>query len=485
MRLRSCLIRSLCVALAIIIMIPALVLAEGEYETTGVGGFVSRMYTVVLDRNPDPIGYADWVTRLTTGSNTGADVARGFLYSDEFINRGLSHEEYVTVLYNLFFDRAPDAVGLADWVGRLDSGASSEDILNGFINSVEWANTCVSFGIQSGGNGVATVSPTVTDGMVRFVTSLYSECLGRTPGQAEVDSWTNLLADGSRTGKEVAYGFFFSEEFRNRCASMTNDQLIGIYYTVFLNRGPDANGLQTWRDTLAAGGGIAQLFNGFADSTEFAQKCAACGVTCGPHLDVPDVATITLDSAVMQYFNYAYDIQRGIQRIDAVTPGESHRNYVVHEIRSSTPTDSERTISDGDLASIERFAAENFIPGWTNGQKLAYTCWWINRNVTYASNSGLWAQINNCGYAQAIFDKKIGQCAQYNGALVEMACWLGYDASMVSGYRTRANGSTFNHYWGEITLDGVTYVLEAGNYGDSGDWHFFVCQYSETSKFIR
>ena len=125
-------------------------------------------------------------------------------------------------------------------------------------------------------------------GIVTFVTSLYSDCLGRTPDQAGLNDWCNKLATGQISGKQCAYGFFFSPEFQSKANNMTDDAFIECYYRVFLNRTSDPNGRSYWAGQIAnTTNDISILFTGFADSTEFANKCASYGITTGAHINVP------------------------------------------------------------------------------------------------------------------------------------------------------------------------------------------------------
>ncbi len=136
--------------------------------------------------------------------------------------------------------------------------------------------------------GFATRADGYNQGIVTFVTSLYSDCLGRTPDQAGLNDWCSKLASGQITGKQCAYGFFFSPEFQAKANSMTDDAFIECYYRVFLNRTSDPGGRSYWAGQIAnTTNDISILFTGFADSTEFAQKCASYGITTGAHINVP------------------------------------------------------------------------------------------------------------------------------------------------------------------------------------------------------
>lgn len=120
-----------------------------------VGGFIDRLYLVVLQRQPDPVGKEHWINLLNNGS-TGADCASGFFFSQEFLSRQLSDEQFLEILYSTFFDRNSDPEGRSYWLGQLRNGMSRRDVITGFVNSVEWANLCVRYNIRSGGTALPT-----------------------------------------------------------------------------------------------------------------------------------------------------------------------------------------------------------------------------------------------------------------------------------------------------------------------------------------
>ena len=125
-------------------------------------------------------------------------------------------------------------------------------------------------------------------GIEAFVNSLYSDCLGRSADPSGFNDWCNKLATGQISGKQAAYGFFFSPEFQAKANAWSDTELINAYYKVFLNRGSDPSGASYWAQQIAGTtNDISILFTGFADSTEFASKCASYGVTVGQHINVP------------------------------------------------------------------------------------------------------------------------------------------------------------------------------------------------------
>jgi uncharacterized protein DUF4214 len=74
-----------------------------------------------------------WVNALKNGSICGATVANRFIFSEEFISRNTTNEDFVTILYRAFFNREPDTPGYNGHLNGLSNGVSRQAILNGFI----------------------------------------------------------------------------------------------------------------------------------------------------------------------------------------------------------------------------------------------------------------------------------------------------------------------------------------------------------------
>ncbi|MCH4154534.1 MAG: hypothetical protein LKG26_07445 [Saccharofermentans sp.] len=166
--------------------------------------------------------------------------------------------------------------------------------------------------------------------------------------------------------------------------------------------------------------------------------------------------------------------------------GSGHRDYLYSDVTSSTEHDSTQTMSDADWNACAKFASENFDASWSTGEKVLYTLYWIHYNVTYGSGS--------MDYAVSVFQNRRGRCAQYNGAICEMMCYLGVNnVRLVNGYRSKSATSLsgkFSHYWCELSINGVNYVVECGNTSnDSGDyvWYYFVEPYgvNNAKKYVK
>lgn len=94
------------------------------YDLNGTAGQSYRLYLTALGRTPDVNGLSDHVLARDRGLSLHDDAA-SFLASSEFALRSgssLSNTTFVTTLYQNALHRAPDPVGLANWVGELDLG---------------------------------------------------------------------------------------------------------------------------------------------------------------------------------------------------------------------------------------------------------------------------------------------------------------------------------------------------------------------------
>lgn len=259
-------------------------------EENGVEEFVSRLYTVILGREADEAGLAEWTGYLLDGTFTGVEVAEGFIMSDEFLGVYRTNEEFVTILYNAFFGRTPDEAGLVAWVEFMDSGYNTTFIFAGFANSDEFGALCESYGVEQGHKKLTVTDQQPIIGAVDykvwlFVERLYTEVLERTPDLGGLQSWVNHLLLGTYTGVEVASGFILSDEFQAK--DLTNEEYVQIMYRAFFGRGADPLGLEGWVKALENGYTKEDIFRGFAYSDEFAVLCENYGITHKKDLPVP------------------------------------------------------------------------------------------------------------------------------------------------------------------------------------------------------
>ena len=244
----------------------------------GVEGFVYRMYSMALGREPDPNGYTSWVNQLKAKTISGSDAAFGFFFSSELANRNLSNKEFITLLYNVFLNRTPDDVGMQAWLSALESGASRKYVFAGFANSQEWKGLCADCGIAPG----SFCSDEPRDQNIKvtaFAQRLYTLCLNRNADVPGLNYWTDALVKKTQDGAHVAHGFFFSAEFTGR--NLSNADYVEVLYQVLLGRGSDSTGRANWVAQLESGKSRLEIFKGFVHSAEFDAICKDYGITRG------------------------------------------------------------------------------------------------------------------------------------------------------------------------------------------------------------
>jgi len=111
---------------------------EGSTQMAWVDD-VFRLYVGTLGREPDMAGLEGWAETLS-GDTVLGDVVSGFVNSREFANTygDLDDTGFVTLLYRNVLDRAPDDAGLADWQGALAGGSSRAQVVEAFVQSPEF-----------------------------------------------------------------------------------------------------------------------------------------------------------------------------------------------------------------------------------------------------------------------------------------------------------------------------------------------------------
>lgn len=247
-----------------------------EEQTQKLRAFVVRLYQDALGRTSYEDSEIDyWYEALRKGDKTGAEVAQGFFFSDEFRNKGLGNKDYIEVLYKVMFDRTADEGGMDNWMAKLNMGMSREYVYRGFANSEEFANVCSQYGVIQGTVTLGSYRDQ-NEGVTSFVNRLYNKLLDRQGEDDGIENWCKTILTKADTTENVAHGFVFSQEFLNRETS--NEDFVKIMYRTFLDREYDEAGLEDWVGRLNSGTDREEVFRGFARSTEFHELMKAYGV---------------------------------------------------------------------------------------------------------------------------------------------------------------------------------------------------------------
>jgi hypothetical protein len=206
--------------------------------------FVDGLYHALLGRTPDSAGLFIWVQQLENGVSR-SQVVDSFWASAE--HRGLE----VDRMYQTFLHRGADAGGRAAWVNAFMSGASEFDVARAIINSPEYQSAHAS--------------------NLAYISGLYADILGRTPSQAEISTWLQILQNGT-SRDAVAVAFLTSGE--------AYVLILNQDYQMYLHRNADAGGEQVWLAMLQNGQATPQTVSeAFLASDEFfAMARQAAGV---------------------------------------------------------------------------------------------------------------------------------------------------------------------------------------------------------------
>jgi hypothetical protein len=201
-----------------------------------------RLYYAALARMPDYAGLQNWSANLHAGVLTLTGAADQFAGSDEFLLKygSLDNTGYVQQLYRNVLGREADPSGLADWVGRLNGGASRGTVLVGFSESPEFQADMA--------NQVEIVR-------------LYFLLKQRMPTAAELQSWIGFLNGEDQTDTLFALGY---------PSGLADSDYVQLVFQGFLRRPVDSGALSTFGSALTAGTVThGSLVNTLLSSTEF------------------------------------------------------------------------------------------------------------------------------------------------------------------------------------------------------------------------
>lgn len=248
---------------------------EPEIDREKVLAFVTRLYNLGLNRAPEAGGLDYWTDVICNGEMSGAEVAQGFFFSREMENRRLTDREFLEILYKVMMDRTSDAGGVSYWMSYMNSGIEREAIFKQFVESPEYYNICESYGIERGVVNVAGRNR--NPGLTLFMMRLYTKAMDREYDKDGMDYWCNEILEGNYSILDVAGNQFFnSKEFLNK--NLTDTQYIQVLYRTFFDREYDKEGLDYWLAEMKKGMSRNQVLEHFNNSKEFEQIRANYGI---------------------------------------------------------------------------------------------------------------------------------------------------------------------------------------------------------------
>ena len=259
---------------------------EPPVDVEKVRQFVTRLYNVCLDREPDEAGLNYWIEKLVNERQTGSEIGRDFAFSDELKSKNYCNRCFVKQMYKAFMGREYDDEGLNYWVGELESGKTREEVFNGFIMSQEFGAICESYGIDRGTGIQIPEHGTIakgtcsgcgaSDDVSLFIRRLYRVCFDREPDEEGFNNNRQLLWDHKVSAEGMAHGFIFSDEFI--ALELDDSAYLDTLYRSLMDREVDPVGKEYWMERLANGASREEVFKDFAGSEEFIGLCYKYGV---------------------------------------------------------------------------------------------------------------------------------------------------------------------------------------------------------------
>lgn len=200
--------------------------------------WVDALYTQLLGRSADAGGFENALATLLNGYGTARqNVALSVLTSAEYRTR------LVASYYTRYLGRTASASDLDFWVGRLQNGATPEQVQAAIVGSPEYFQ-------RRGSNNSAWLDQASLD------------LLGR-PRDTGSQGFLNALQAGTVTREQVAMALLTSEEYRRLLAT--------TFYRTYLGREPGSGEVTFWAEQLRQAGDDRTLA-GFLSSREYFER---------------------------------------------------------------------------------------------------------------------------------------------------------------------------------------------------------------------
>jgi V8-like Glu-specific endopeptidase len=199
--------------------------AAFAHSTEHYTQFVTQAYQQYLGRAPDAAGLAGWVQAMQNGL-TDEQLEAGFIGSTEYINNhGGPGAGWVRGMYQDLLGRTPAQSEVDGWVNALNHGVSPQQVAYGFAASTERETIRVK--------------------------DDYQTYLGREASQAEIRGWVYAFEHGA-SNEDVVAGFVGSAEYYARPQKGNGNRTDWIIstYTDVLGRTPSDAEVQGWLRVL-------------------------------------------------------------------------------------------------------------------------------------------------------------------------------------------------------------------------------------------
>ena len=225
----------------------------GIADPSGNAEALAHLYKAVLDRAPDAAGLQNWVGLVDSGSMPITTAATDLVESAEFASKfdSLTNAQFVNVLAENTTGSAATAAD-QNYVSALNAGTSRGTVAMQFAESA---------------SNVVNMLGTSGDTNYGEIYRIYETTLGRAPDSTGLPGYLDQLENGASL-QGIVNNFINSQEYVNDYGTISNTQFVTELYKDGLGRAPDAAGLQTWVNDLNNGTSRASVVLAISDSSE-------------------------------------------------------------------------------------------------------------------------------------------------------------------------------------------------------------------------
>ena len=263
---------------------------SGTDYTDPRGQLLRDIYLACFEESADEESLGLLRDRLDAGE-TVSEIISSLMFGESVTSQNLCNSCFVQRLHQAVLGRAAGEEGTAYLVSLIsETGMKREEIFNTLVGTEEFVNRCEAVGAAPGSAMTVPEKGTIPtgncarcgaeDGISVFVRNFYLHILDRDPDQEGFESWRNGLYERENvTGYYIGYNFVFSEEFvaKNLC----NRHFVEHLYRAILGREADEDGLEGWIGGLQGGMTREEVFNLFMSSQEYQTLCRRAGIRDG------------------------------------------------------------------------------------------------------------------------------------------------------------------------------------------------------------
>tara|TARA_R100001443_G_scaffold10655_1_gene20324 strand:+ start:526 stop:2925 length:2400 start_codon:yes stop_codon:yes gene_type:complete len=207
--------------------------------------FLEKTYAEELGREPDASGAEYWANEISSGRQTQDDVVRNIRASEEYQEQREPEEEEWQQEYDNQFNSA---------VGDIAVEEEEESVPEDPDEPVV---------------GLPYIDPESEQGKKGAINEIYQDLLGRDSDQGGSDYWYGELESGRQTLDDIRANVGRSEEAANL---ESNKAFIEEQYEEGLDRGSDAGGMSYWLKDLATGQSREDVASNIRRSDEFSTQ---------------------------------------------------------------------------------------------------------------------------------------------------------------------------------------------------------------------